>query len=692
MMKTFRPVSRAAIALAVVALLAAPGALADDGSLATSLAAIRTVATRSNSEALARLQALQTSLPADAGYPVRRDILKISARLLTNAGKLEAAYIAEETLLQQATAANDTDTASIARLYKVNKLLDYSKPSEALVELTAQQAAIGKNASRELQWVYNFSAGRTYNSLSKFEQALQHTLKALELSELQGDNAADARMTSQALISRLYTNMKNPEKALRTADAALAENIANKTTRPVASLTFTRAVALNAMGRTSEALLAFRNALRISVDSGFAGLEAQVRGNIADLYLREHDYVAAEREARAALVTSELVNDETSTLMAKANIGFALGGQGKSAEAMYYINEVTRSLRDAGSLADLEGMLDETSHMLEKSSLFQQALATVREQQQVQKQIFKTDRERVVASLQERFDAGQREKQIELLGRENQLKDADIRNRRLQLTVTLMGAAMTLVAGAFIALLYRRVRKNNLRLQDLNTQLEFHAMRDPLTGLFNRRSFVGKMQARADALQHERRGRAPTAGGLVLMDVDHFKHINDTWGHTVGDGVLVEIAARLNRTVRDTDMALRWGGEEFLIYAPDTEGDLLRTMVERLLHSVCVEPVLVGELSIPVTLTAGFVGLPFSGMTEAQCGWERAIQLADLALYAGKQNGRNLAIGLVRMTAPWEDAMAAIEDDLMAASMHGLVELAEVPGPCAQGVPELAAA
>ncbi|WP_426107855.1 GGDEF domain-containing protein [Massilia sp. TSP1-1-2] len=161
----------------------------------------------------------------------------------------------------------------------------------------------------------------------------------------------------------------------------------------------------------------------------------------------------------------------------------------------------------------------------------------------------------------------------------------------------------------------------------------------------------------------------------------------------MGDGVLVEIAARLKRTVRDTDMALRWGGEEFLIYAPDTEGDLLRTMVERLLHSVCAEPVQLGELSVPVTLTAGYIALPFSGLTEEQCSWERAIQLTDLALYVGKQNGRNRAYGLVRLTAPFDEAMAAIERDLLAASQQGLMELAEVLGPPAAAVkPTLAAA
>ena len=240
---------------------------------------------------------------------------------------------------------------------------------------------------------------------------------------------------------------------------------------------------------------------------------------------------------------------------------------------------------------------------------------------------------------------------------------------------------MTLAAGLFIALLYQRVRKNNGRLQELNTQLEFHAMRDPLTGLFNRRSFVGKMEARAAGAQHERGGRPQAACGLMLMDIDHFKHINDTYGHTVGDGVLIEIAARLSRTVRDTDMALRLGGEEFFIYAPETEGELLRTMVERLLYAVCAEPVPVGQLSIPVTLTAGFISLPFSGLNESQCGWERAIQLTDLALYAGKQNGRNRAIGLVRLIVPGQQTMLAIEENVFSAARQGLVELVEVPGP-----------
>ncbi len=671
-------------AIALAAMLLSTPAHADDGQFPARLAAIGLLSKQSNTDALAQAETLKAALPPDASYGLRRDTLTILSRLLANAGKFDAAYATDEDLLRLATAAGDTDTANIARLYKVNKLLHGGDPADALVELTKQQAGIGKDASQELLWNLNITAGRTNGAMSKYEAALAHYLEALELADKQGSYSDQAKLLAINFVGRLYITMKNPDKALQTIDAALALPIAAQPLRAVGSLTFARGVALNQMGRPAEALIAFRKALNISTESGFAGLEAQVRGNISDLYLRQEDWVTAEREARAALVASERVGDEASAMMAKANIGFGLGGQGKTTEAMFFIGAVIKSLKDSGATADLDGILDETSRMYERSKLFAEALATVREQQDVQRKISKTDRERAVATLQERFDAGQREKQIELLARENQLKDADIRNRRLQMTVTLMGAALVLVAGVFIAMLYRRVRKNNLRLQDLNTQLEFHAMRDPLTGLFNRRSFVTKMEARAASAGVERRGRGLSTGGLVLMDIDHFKHINDTWGHTVGDGVLVEIAARLSRLVRDTDMALRWGGEEFLIYAPETDGDLLRMMVERLLRSVCSTPVQLGELSIPVTLTAGFIALPFSGLSEEDCGWEKAILLCDLALYLGKEHGRNRAVGLVRMEAPGAAALAAVENDLLAAAQQGIVELVEVAGPGAR--------
>lgn len=683
-------VIRTLLAYCLLALMAMSAALAagapgvrDESAQFDRLAAIGITAQQSNTRALMEAQNLLASLPADASYELRRRVLKATSRLSTNAGRFKAAYLLDEALVQLATAANDRDTASIARFYRVEQFLYSNNAAKALIELKKQEAEMPPAASPELLYTWHVEAGRTYHTQIKMDLALAHMLKALDLAAQQGENADFARLSVLSMISRQYSTLKNPEKALQTVDAALAEPIARKLMRPVASLNFTRGVALSALGRTVDAHQAFRKALQISVDGGFEATEASVRGNISDLYLREKNYVAAEREGRLALISAQKVNDETSVLVANANIGLALGGQGKTAEAIAYIRVVIKALRDAGSLADLEQMLDETSHMYENAKMFEQALATVREQQVVQRQVVKADREHAVAMLQERFDAVQREKKIELMARESQVKDADIRNRRLQLLASLLGVALLLVAGVFIAFLYRRVRKSNLGLEKLNTQLEFHALRDPLTGLFNRRSFVSTMEAQAGADRQGRHARAGDPCGLVLMDIDHFKYVNDTWGHTVGDGVLVEIAARLNRTVRDTDMALRWGGEEFLFYAPGADAALLATIVARMLRTVCSEPVIVGELSIPVTLTAGFISLPFAGLSAAQCGWEKAILLIDMALYLGKKNGRNRAYGLMGMRDASAAALAHVETNFLAAVADGTVELVEVLGPAA---------
>ncbi len=375
--------------------------------------------------------------------------------------------------------------------------------------------------------------------------------------------------------------------------------------------------------------------------------------------------------------------------MAKANIGFALGGQGKVSQGVEYIDEVIAAFKAAGSTTDLEAMLDEKGRMLERNGMYKDALATSREQQALREQLFRSDSAKAVATLQEQFDADNRIKQIALLGRENALKDADIRNRRLQQAVTLMGAALTLIAGGAIYFLYRRVRKANRRLLTLNSELAFHATHDALTGLLNRRYFVEKMQARARNPAGER--RAIGAECITLMDIDYFKQINDNYGHAVGDAVLVEVARRLQHAVRDTDQVLRWGGEEFLAYSPGANPDQVQPMVERFMNAIGATPVVVGNHTISVTMTAGFLALPQSAEAQHELGWEKAVKLADIALYYGKARGRNRATGLDHLRHPWDQSMQAIEQDIERAAADGIVHLVHVNGP-EQDCTELASA
>jgi diguanylate cyclase (GGDEF)-like protein len=172
-----------------------------------------------------------------------------------------------------------------------------------------------------------------------------------------------------------------------------------------------------------------------------------------------------------------------------------------------------------------------------------------------------------------------------------------------------------------------------LELQDqlITTReaLREQATHDPLTGLLNRGAVL-------DALQKEcaRSERAGTHLGVILVDVDHFKAINDMYGHLVGDGVLSEIAVRLHASLRRYDSIGRFGGEEFLVVAPGCGVRTAQELAERLRICVCDTDIRCADTRVPVTVSLGVT----SGTASAT---RDLLRRADDALYAAKAGGRN---------------------------------------------------
>ncbi|MEQ8819578.1 MAG: GGDEF domain-containing protein [Sumerlaeia bacterium] len=163
--------------------------------------------------------------------------------------------------------------------------------------------------------------------------------------------------------------------------------------------------------------------------------------------------------------------------------------------------------------------------------------------------------------------------------------------------------------------------------------LEFKATHDALTGLSNREGFLAQAEA---ALKRPPAGQ-PMA--LILADLDHFKAINDTYGHLAGDEVLREVARRLQRTVRSTDLCGRYGGEEFIVLASGASFDALLAVAERLRLSISAEPMRAGNEVLTVTLSAGLCFFPCQPNPAADLS--RLISHADQALYRAKNDGRN---------------------------------------------------
>jgi diguanylate cyclase (GGDEF)-like protein len=175
----------------------------------------------------------------------------------------------------------------------------------------------------------------------------------------------------------------------------------------------------------------------------------------------------------------------------------------------------------------------------------------------------------------------------------------------------------------------RRLEEANRELLDARDALAVQARTDPLTGCLNRGAALLRLEeelVRAD--------REATTLAVGMLDIDHFKEINDTYGHPAGDLVLREVVARSQSALRPYDIFGRFGGEEFLIVIVGADEDQARGTLERVRRAVEAGPVVVDGASISVTVSVGGAG------REGECS-DALIRLADQALYAAKATGRN---------------------------------------------------
>ena len=169
-------------------------------------------------------------------------------------------------------------------------------------------------------------------------------------------------------------------------------------------------------------------------------------------------------------------------------------------------------------------------------------------------------------------------------------------------------------------------------LAETQKRLEELVHRDALTGLYNRRYFETRLE-----LECARAARFGEALTLVLLDVDHFKDVNDTYGHPVGDEVLVQIGKLLLGGVRSIDLVARVGGEEFALLLPNTGETGARGLVQRVIQRVRRHRFGVGGRALKVTLSAGLAGCPRADGAQPRALYEHA----DRALYLAKRRGRD---------------------------------------------------
>jgi diguanylate cyclase (GGDEF)-like protein len=227
-----------------------------------------------------------------------------------------------------------------------------------------------------------------------------------------------------------------------------------------------------------------------------------------------------------------------------------------------------------------------------------------------------------------------------------------------------------------------QVQERTWELEIANKALEEASMVDPLTGLRNRRYLglsmpeeIARTQRAFRDLPQGVKKDDPLQEDLVflLMDLDHFKQVNDTHGHAAGDQVLRETATILKSCCRESDTLVRWGGEEFLLVAKRTNRAFADLIARNLCEAVADHAFKLADGTIlRKTISIGFIVFPIIEAAPGLLGWEEGLEIADQCLYAVKHSGRNGFIGITRINSTDTEA-----------SLHSLIH--ELPAMVSKG-------
>ncbi|SDG19830.1 tetratricopeptide repeat-containing diguanylate cyclase [Idiomarina zobellii] len=595
-------------------------------------------------------------------------------------GNTELAF---ETLDKLFNLAENTELADVKveALATQLELLQYEgKYGEAFLLLSDIEIHLSSARMPRLRYFAHNRISRVYADWNRYDDALRHLLAAQEaVSETNNERTPIRQQYLDYSIAVIQSELKNWEGALSTINKAIEHAKQHELTYDLPDFYLHKSYVEAGMGDRR----ASHDSLRKAYDTAKSGeriyLLPTILNNFGDHYMYEKDWEKARSHLLEALELAEEVEDVWMAQTIHFNLGFVEVHQGNTEAGLKEMTDAVQFYRDEELTKEVEAMLGELAQAYEFAGLYQKQAETLKEQVALSKEHYQSDQQKNLANLQQLYETKDKEQQIELLERQNELKEQLLEINKQRNMIWLLLGIVALFATVFVFIMYRKARKANLRLKAANSMLADQSLKDPLTGLWNRRALQKEMDERRK--HGERRDAATQSDGLILLDLDFFKRINDQFGHAAGDEVLAEVSRRLQMICRDSDKLIRWGGEEFLFLVRNVDDENLKELSERILNELAKKPVRFEGHEIPVTTTIGFIRLPFSGVSEKQMDWEKVLQVADMALYMGKAHGRNRACGVTELHVSYEEAQAILETDLSEALSNKWISMETIEGP-----------
>ncbi|MES2179911.1 MAG: tetratricopeptide repeat protein [Gemmatimonadota bacterium] len=498
------------------------------------------------------------------------------------------------------------------------------------------------NSLNNLGFVYS-------TDLADYPQALAQHLEALKLREKGGDSATISLSLNN--IGVVYGRLRQYDHATQYFNRALTIRRALGNQARIGGTLNNLGDMYLERGNPKRALTAYAEALAIREKSGDPAAISTSHRTLALTYLALGDTVRAERAMALAEEKGLGLEDKgllVGNLLARSSLARARGLAAVAQQSAERALEVARGM---GSRELTRRSLETLSAAQEAAQSNLAALKSLQRAKAVSDSIYNETTTRRIASLETRYAEEKRAKELAAMRRDQ--AESDLRAAR-QASQRNAVIAIAVILGLLGLVAYRR-RIEHARIAE---QL---SITDPLTEAKNRRYVEQTITADIAVstrkhLQAAQRGLKPEEADIVflLLDIDKFKEINDKHGHAVGDQVLKEVARVLRETCRQSDVVVRWGGEEFLVIDRFTDRSLAAMHAERLRSAVESQVIRInGEMAVRVTCSVGYAAFPFNEADPEADSWMQVIALADHAAYIAKRGGRNRSAGVAtRLSAP----------------------------------------
>jgi diguanylate cyclase (GGDEF)-like protein len=527
--------------------------------------------------------------------------------------------------------------------------------SDTELKLTGSQATLPAFERFRLgimRGILAHSAGQYEAGLSSYEQALTLANEMHSVSR-----------TIEAMLKlyALYIRSGNLDQAAAELKRArpLAEQSGDE--QSLVEISSLDADLAEHRGDRSAQLSALLDAEARGEKVGSDKLMWEVTLDLSGRYLEDKNYAKALAYAKQSLIFARRTQRKGYEAVSLYNMGAAQIGLGQLAAGKQLAESAIQDVVASGNLMYAETMLRDYLESLETAGDLRGALDVFHRDDKLREQLMTTAREKALLELSAKFDDERRMRQIELLQRDNAIKSRDLQAQRLRQQMIVMAATLIALTCGALAWGISRIRKVNARL--------LHSRQhDPLTGLRNRAYFNEHILAR--------RGDRPYVGCLLLLDLDRFKRINGTLGHAAGDAVLAAIGQRLSGALRDGDILMRWGGQQFLAMLGPMSQAELELAARRLLQAVRGEPVTHGGEAVSCTVSIGGGSFPLTGAT-INVSLDRAIALVAGALAQAKRRGYDRACLICVINADSEQELISINTGLEEAAVDHRVQIAE---------------